>query len=78
MDSPIPETQAASDTRCPRCGGTFHCGMSDTVDSGRCACATLTLAAALRTELAARYQGCLCLACLRALAAGEAPVATSG
>lgn len=69
MDASIPRTQAATDTRCPRCGGAFHCGMNDARDAGPCACTTLTLTPALRAELAARYQGCLCLACLRALAA---------
>ncbi|MFT3953540.1 MAG: cysteine-rich CWC family protein [Piscinibacter sp.] len=58
---------APLESRCPRCGGEFHCGV---MDSGPCACTTLTLSPALRAELGARFQGCLCLSCLRALAAG--------
>ncbi|WP_341888872.1 cysteine-rich CWC family protein [Variovorax sp. YR752] len=64
------------ESRCPRCGGEFHCGIGDASDAGPCACTTLALTPALRAELAARFHGCLCLACLRALAAGEAPAAT--
>jgi ribosomal protein L34E len=52
--------------RCPRCGGGFHCGVNDT---GPCACSTLSLSAALQAELRLRYSGCLCLGCLRELAA---------
>jgi hypothetical protein len=63
------------ESRCPRCGGAFHCGAND---AGPCACTTLALTPALRTELAARFHGCLCLACLRTLAAGQAPAALSG
>jgi hypothetical protein len=59
----------AADARCPRCGGGFHCGVHDATP---CACATLQLSASLRAALAARYCGCLCLACLRALAQAEA------
>lgn len=66
---------APQESRCPRCGGAFHCGVNN---SGPCACTTITLNPAQRAELAARYQGCLCLACLRELAAGAAPLAPSG
>jgi hypothetical protein len=57
------------DNTCPRCGGGFHCGAHD---ASPCACTGLTLSAALQQELRARYQGCLCLACLRSLAVAEA------
>ncbi|MGD9835296.1 MAG: cysteine-rich CWC family protein [Piscinibacter sp.] len=69
---------APLESRCPRCGSAFHCGMNDSAVAGPCACTTLTLTPALRAELAARYKGCLCLACLRALAAGATAAATSG
>lgn len=55
--------------RCPRCGAAFHCGAQD---SAPCPCAGLSLPAPLQAALRQRWQGCLCLACLRALAAGEA------
>ena len=61
--------------RCPRCGGSFHCGMND---AGPCACTSVTLGAALQAQLRARFEGCLCVRCLAALAAGaplEAPTA---
>lgn len=51
--------------RCPRCGGSFHCGVAD---PGPCACTTLELDAATLGALRARYIGCLCLTCLRELA----------
>ena len=59
---------AVPDT-CPRCGGGFHCGARDAVP---CACAGLTLSATLRTELDARYIGCLCLRCLAELSSADA------
>ena len=52
--------------RCPRCGGGFHCGMRD---AAPCPCSAVSLSAALQARLRERYAGCLCLACLRALAA---------
>ena len=61
-------TQAAAD-RCPRCGAAFHCGIGD---AGPCPCTTVTLSAALQQQLRERYQGCLCLHCLRDCAAGAA------
>ena len=57
-------TDAPAASTCPRCGGAFHCGVND---AEPCACCTLKLDAALLTDLRSRYQGCLCLACLRAL-----------
>lgn len=60
---------AMLDTRCPRCGGGFECG----VNAGRCDCFGIRLTERLRTELAARYPDrCLCLRCLRELADVEA------
>ena len=60
---------AGADSRCPRCGGAFHCGAQD---AAPCACTTLVLPAPLLADLRQRYSGCLCLSCLRDLAAGSA------
>ncbi|ACB36528.1 hypothetical protein Lcho_4277 [Leptothrix cholodnii SP-6] len=68
-DTRPPATAAALDDRCARCGGGFHCGARD---AAPCACSTLTLSAALQAELRTRYVGCLCLGCLRELAAAAA------
>jgi hypothetical protein len=57
------------DDRCPRCGGAFHCGVHD---AAPCPCSTLTLSPALQAQLRQRWSGCLCVACLAALAGGEA------
>jgi hypothetical protein len=51
--------------RCPRCDGAFACG----IDSGMCWCAAVTLTPERRQHLAGGYEGCLCPACLRELAA---------
>lgn len=56
--------------RCPRCGGDFHCGIDD---AEPCACTSLPLDAATLAELRAHYTGCLCLSCLRDLAASNHP-----
>ena len=55
----------ASD-RCPRCGGGFHCGAGD---AAPCACTALKLDAATLADLRLQYQGCLCVRCLREVAA---------
>ena len=52
--------------RCARCGGDFRCGMGG---PGPCACTTVTLTPAQLAALQRQYTGCLCLDCLRALAA---------
>jgi len=57
------------DSRCPRCGGGFHCGIADTQP---CACTSIALQPATLAGLRRQFSGCLCLACLRELAAGEA------
>jgi hypothetical protein len=59
--------QAVRDMCCPRCGGAFACGAAG---PSPCACAAVELGAALRLSLQTAYTGCLCLACLRELAAG--------
>ncbi|MDO9093111.1 MAG: cysteine-rich CWC family protein [Rubrivivax sp.] len=58
---------AAPDT-CPRCGSGFSCGAAGPAP---CACTTLTLSAVLQAQLQVRYSGCLCLNCLRELAAAQ-------
>jgi len=55
-----------SDT-CPRCGAAFACGAAGPQP---CACASVGLSPALRQALAQRFEGCLCRACLQALANG--------
>jgi hypothetical protein len=63
----------AAAERCPRCGGSFHCGLAD---DAPCACTGIRLDAALQQRLRERYTGCLCLGCLQALA--EQPEAAYG
>jgi len=46
---------------CPRCGGTFHCGVAD---AEPCACATVRLDGPTLAALREQYRGCLCLRCL--------------
>ena len=57
------------DDRCPRCGGPFHCGVND---RSPCACTGVSLEASLQQRLRESFDGCLCVGCLRALAAGAA------
>jgi hypothetical protein len=64
---------ALPDDRCPRCGASFHCGMGD---AAPCACAGVVLDAAAQAGLRERYVGCLCLDCLRTLAAGAQATAS--
>jgi Cysteine-rich CWC len=54
----------SADDRCPRCGGAFHCGACD---SEPCACARIALDAVTLAALRQRFNGCLCLNCLREL-----------
>jgi hypothetical protein len=51
---------------CPRCGGGFHCGAAE----NHCDCFELKLSEALRQRLLQQYSSCLCLTCLKSLAAG--------
>ena len=66
-------TEPSPNARCARCGGAFRCGIDD---AGPCPCTALQLPPALLTQLAQRFTGCLCGACLLALAA-EAKAASS-
>ncbi len=61
---------AAAPDRCPRCGGGFACGMNG---AAPCPCTTVTLEPALLADLRQRFQGCLCLDCLRELSGSETP-----
>lgn len=42
-------------------------------DAAPCACTGIALDTATLAQLRQRYSGCLCLGCLRTLAAGEVP-----
>ena len=59
---------SGADDRCPRCGGSFHCGAGD---AEPCACTALQLDEATLAALRQRYTGCLCLACLREISAAR-------
>ena len=55
-------------TTCPRCGGPFACGVG--ADRATpCFCVSYALGEARLAELRAKWPGCLCAACLGALAA---------
>ena len=47
-----PDAAQATDSRCPRCGGEFHCGVND---ARPCACSSLQLSAAQLADLNARF-----------------------
>ncbi len=53
--------------RCPRCGGGFDCGAA----SGVCACFEIRLTPEQQAEIAATWDDCLCLACLREFSRGD-------
>ncbi|NTU93908.1 MAG: cysteine-rich CWC family protein [Chlorobiaceae bacterium] len=53
---------------CPRCGKAFTCGMSTS-----CWCATRVVPEKVRKELAARYDTCICSACLDQLIGNRQP-----
>ncbi|WP_397534008.1 cysteine-rich CWC family protein [Roseateles sp.] len=57
------EARTDVNSRCPRCGGGFHCGAA----GARCDCFDLKLSDAQRQQLSRDYSGCLCLNCLREL-----------
>ena len=71
MDGADGQASRADASRCPRCGGAFHCGVKDTAP---CWCESLTLGATLLAELRRQYSSCLCAECLRTLA--QAPAST--
>jgi hypothetical protein len=49
---------------CPRCGAGFECKEGSILI---CQCCTVDLTSAQREFMAARYDDCLCVACLRAI-----------
>jgi len=78
--TPFPATVTATGTRpalCPRCGAPFECGAA-LPPATPCACAGVGLTLAQRAGLRDRYEGCLCLACLRAAARGEVDAVPGG
>lgn len=62
-------------SRCPRCGGSFRCeavaGQPDPCD-----CFAVKVPEAARRLLRERYTGCVCLHCLREVAAQVEPDAS--
>jgi len=64
----VSASTATATDRCPRCGATFHCGAAG---PGPCPCAGIDLGAALQWRLREPFVGCLCLACLQAVASAE-------
>lgn len=70
-----PGVNAAANRRCPRCGRPFRCGIDDPAP---CACTGVTLDADTLVWLRTAFSGCLCVDCLRELAAaGPQPRRTS-
>jgi hypothetical protein len=67
---PDPAQRQPVDATCPRCGAAFHCGMHD---DQPCACTSVTLSSDRLAALQSAFDGCLCLACLRAQTAAESP-----
>ncbi|MGN6529713.1 MAG: cysteine-rich CWC family protein [Burkholderiaceae bacterium] len=66
--APSPLPAGWRTTGCPRCGEAFACG-AGADRATPCSCAGIELTPQRRAELAARYDDCLCAACLAALAA---------
>lgn len=62
-------------SRCPRCGGRFHCGANDPAP---CACVALKLDAPVLAALRETYGACLCVPCLRQLQPAAEPAPTVG
>lgn len=66
----IPSSSGAdANSRCPRCGEPFRCGVAD---SSPCPCAGLKVSEQTLSTLRERYTHCLCLRCLLAVQAGAA------
>jgi hypothetical protein len=61
--------------RCPRCGHGFHCGAAGVRP---CAYAAVALPQALTDALRERFDGCLCVPCLQALARGAPLLVPAG
>ena len=67
-DTPLDAPAGASLSRCPRCGGEFHCGIHDPAP---CACTRLRVSSETLRALRAQYNGCLCIACLQELSSPQ-------
>ncbi|HLL20341.1 MAG TPA: cysteine-rich CWC family protein [Rubrivivax sp.] len=67
MKATAPSIASAPD-RCPRCGGSFSCGVAGPAP---CPCTGVRLSAALQSRLCQQFSGCLCVACLQALSDEE-------
>jgi hypothetical protein len=65
MIRPDPNTD-----RCARCRVVFHCGANDLAP---CPCTTVKLDGPMLVGLRERFDTCLCLSCLRALALADRP-----
>ncbi len=62
-------SDACAAAQCQACGQPFACGAT----LAGCWCAEIELSAAARAEIGARYQRCLCRACLESFAANIPP-----
>lgn len=60
----MPEPAATDNAHCPRCGGSFYCGVREGM---RCACGQYRLSAETTRMLRQQYQRCVCLNCLAQL-----------
>jgi Cysteine-rich CWC len=65
FDALSPALRAAS--TCAACGGPLACGAG----TGECWCQSVTVPDAVRADLSARYESCLCRACLEREAAAN-------
>ena len=63
MGEPAPEPGA--DSRCPRCGQSFHCGVAD---AQPCWCSRVTVSAETLADLRQSYDRCVCSTCLAEMA----------
>jgi hypothetical protein len=54
---------------CPRCGASFECKLNNPV---HCQCAGVELDEDQLLAIAEHFPDCLCVSCLRAIAAGDA------
>jgi hypothetical protein len=60
---------ASETVLCPRCGSGMQCG----ANTGNCWCNAIVVSDAVRGDLAAFYDGCLCRACLQTLQDARPP-----
>jgi hypothetical protein len=65
MGREIRSAEAPAASACARCGSAFHCGAKD---GAACWCVMVPTDKSALPELSRRYSGCLCEACLKAVA----------